>query len=194
MSPATFVLVPGAASSPWHWHLLQAQLLARGHEVVCVDLPVDDDSAGLPEYADAVVRAAGGRSGLVLVAHSFAGFTAPLVCDRLPVELLVMVNAMLPSPGEPPRDWWAATGHEEAAAADAEREGRAPDADAFFHDLPPDLAAEATARLRDQSDTPFAEPWPLRAWPDVPTGHADQPAGPMRTVRGRRSGRAYRGR
>jgi hypothetical protein len=43
------------------------------------DLPCDDDSAGLAEYADTVANAIGGRRGLIVVAQSFGGFTAPLV-------------------------------------------------------------------------------------------------------------------
>ncbi|MDQ3147505.1 MAG: hypothetical protein M3R01_11355 [Actinomycetota bacterium] len=69
-------------------------------------------AAGLEEYAQAVVEAVGDRSDLILVAQSLAGFTAPLVCGRLPVTLLVLVAAMVPRPGESPGDWWADTGHE----------------------------------------------------------------------------------
>ena len=36
--------------------------------------------------------------------------TAPLVCARVPAELLVLVAAMVPAPGEPPGDWWQNTG------------------------------------------------------------------------------------
>jgi pimeloyl-ACP methyl ester carboxylesterase len=39
----------------------------------------------------------------------------------------------------------------------------------FYHDVPADLAAEAMKRARRQSDTPAEEPWPLEAWPEVPT-------------------------
>jgi pimeloyl-ACP methyl ester carboxylesterase len=40
----------------------------------------------------------------------------------------------------------------------------------FFHDVPAEITAEAMARgERAQSGTPFMEPWPLAAWPDVPT-------------------------
>jgi pimeloyl-ACP methyl ester carboxylesterase len=39
----------------------------------------------------------------------------------------------------------------------------------FYHDVPPERAAEAAKRGRPQSDTPTREPWPLEAWPDVPT-------------------------
>jgi Alpha/beta hydrolase family len=142
---------------------------------VAPDLPCDDDSAGLSEYADAVVKAIGDRTGLILVAQSLAGFTAPLVCERVPVDLLVMLAAMVPSPGEPPGDWWANTGHAEARRAQDQRNGRPADAPfdvmtTFFHDVPPDVVAEAFKRgEREQSGTPMKKPWPLRAWPAVPT-------------------------
>jgi hypothetical protein len=77
---------------------------------VAPDLPSDDDSARLSTYADTVLDAIGGRARLVVVAQSFGGFTAPLVCDRVATELLVLVAGMIPSPGEPPDDWWANTG------------------------------------------------------------------------------------
>jgi hypothetical protein len=64
--------------------------------VVSVDLPVDDETAGLSGCVDAVVKAASGHTELVLVAQSLAGFIAPVVCDRLNVELLVLLNAMVP--------------------------------------------------------------------------------------------------
>jgi hypothetical protein len=60
-------------------------------------------SAGLSEYADAVVDAVGERAGLVVVAHSLGGFTAPLVCARVLVDLLVLVAGMVPAPGETSR-------------------------------------------------------------------------------------------
>jgi len=36
-------------------------------------------------------------------------------------------------------------------------------------DVPLKLAMEALANGRDQSEAPMQEPWPLHAWPDVPT-------------------------
>jgi len=141
---------------------------------VAMDLPCDDDSAGLSDYADVVVDAIGDRTNLVVVAQSFAGFTAPLVCERVHVDLLVLLTAMIPLPGERPGDWWANTGYEEAKRALAEREGRTSGEDedlavTFFHDVPPDLTAEGMKGGRDQSGTPFEKPWPLEAWPNVPT-------------------------
>lgn len=171
---ATFVLIPGAGGDVWYWHLLVDELRGRGHEAVAVDLPADDDAAGLAEYADAVVDAAGDHAHLVLVAQSFGGFTAPLVCDRLPVDLLVLLNAMTPMPGESPGDWWADTGHAQARRDQARRDGRVITDEVdlreeFFHDVAPDVTAEAMAGGRDQSGTPFLKPWPLERWPEVPT-------------------------
>jgi len=69
---------------------------------VAPDLPCEDDSAGLPDYANAVVEAIGDRMDLVVVAQSFGGFTAPLVCERVAVDLVVLVAPMVPDPGEAP--------------------------------------------------------------------------------------------
>ena len=171
----TYVLIPGAGGVAWYWHLLQAELCGRGHEAMAVNLPADDDSAGLSEYADAVVGTIGSHTELVLVAQSLGGFTAPLVCERVPVDLLVLLNAMVPAPGESAGEWWSNTGHAKARAEQAARDGRdlAADEDlrdTFFHGVPPEITAEAWARGEPrQSGTPFAQPWPLPKWPDVPT-------------------------
>jgi pimeloyl-ACP methyl ester carboxylesterase len=160
---ATFALIHGGGDVGWYWHLVVAELRARGHDAVAPDLPCDDDSAGLWDYADAVIDAIGGRSDLVVVAQSYGGFTAPLVCERTPVELLVLVAGMIPSPGEAPQDWWANTGYESAG-------GDADDVIAtYYHDVPPELAAEAMRRERGESARVSREPWPLQAWPEVPT-------------------------
>ena len=158
---ATFVLIHGAGSDSWYWHLVTPQLEANGHDVVAVDLPCDDDGAGLQEYADVVVDAIGARRDVILVAQSLGGFTAPLVCARVPVVLMVLVAAMVPRPGEAPGDGWANTGHQFPDPFDP--------AEVFTHDLPPALAAASLHHVRPQSGTPFEAPWPLAAWPDVPT-------------------------
>jgi pimeloyl-ACP methyl ester carboxylesterase len=171
---ATFVLIHGAGSDGWYWHLVAPELRSRGHDVVAPDLPCDDDNAGLAEYTDTVVDAIGDRTDLVLVAQSMAGFTAPLVCERRPVRLMVLLAAMVPRPQESPGDWWDNTRWTGARRDLLRRVGRPEDSfdviDDFFHDVPPDVTAEAMARgEREQSATPFEKPWPLDAWPDVPT-------------------------
>jgi pimeloyl-ACP methyl ester carboxylesterase len=169
----TFVLVPGAGGQAWYWHRLVAELERRGHEAVAVDLPTDDEDAGLAAYADTVVAAVGDRAPVVVVAQSMGGLTAPLVCGRLPVELLVLVNAMVPLPGETGGDWWTVTGQRAAREAYWKGAGIVGDPEdeavMFFHDVPPELTEAALAQPVVQSGRPFADPWPLSRWPDVPT-------------------------
>ncbi len=171
---STYVLLHGAGADSWYWHLVAPELRAGGHDVVAPDLPCDDDGAGLSDYADAVVEAVGDREDLIVVAQSLSGFTAPLVCARVPVSQLVLVAAMIPLPGESPGEWWANTGWEQArretGRASSPRDDDFNPMEEFFHDVPPEVVAEAYSRgARRQSSTPFDEPWPLAEWPQVPT-------------------------
>ncbi len=171
----TFVLVPGAGGESWYWHRVSPLLEAAGHRVVAVDLPTGDEEAGLAAYADAIVTATGGAPDVVLVAQSMGAFSAPLAAGRLDVRRLVLVNAMVPTPGESAGEWWDAVGQPEAHMEHERAEGRDPDApfdlvEGFFHDVPADVVDEAMTRgAPAQADRPFGEPWPLSAWPDVPT-------------------------
>ncbi|MEU6860532.1 alpha/beta hydrolase [Glycomyces sp. NPDC046736] len=163
---ATFVLIHGGGSSSWDWHLVAPLLRERGHEVIAVDLPIEDDANGLPEHADAVADAIGDREHVVLVAHSLGGFTAPLVCERVHVDLMVLLTAMIPLPGESMGGWWAAAEYEKVGVSiDTEDEMIA----AFIHDVPLAFAKEALAHGREQSGARWDEPTPMQAWPDVPT-------------------------
>ena len=162
---ATFVLLPGAGSDSWYWHLVVPYLEEAGHDVVAVDLPVTDDTAGFPEYRDVVVDAIGDRRDIVLVAQSLAGFVAPLVCERVPVELMILVAAMVPRPGESGGEWWVNTEHATARGPDASDDP----VEMFLHDVPDDVARESEHHVFPQSGGVFADPWPLAAWPDVPT-------------------------
>jgi pimeloyl-ACP methyl ester carboxylesterase len=155
---ATFALIHGGGSSAWDWHLVAPALRERGHDPVAVDLPSENESAGWSEYAETIVRAVGSRGDLVVVAHSLGAFTAPLVCARLPVQLLVLVAGMIPSPGEFFDDWWRNSGYEDSGEDDV-----------FYHDVPSPLAAEAQRREREERSRALREPWPLEAWPETPT-------------------------
>jgi pimeloyl-ACP methyl ester carboxylesterase len=163
---ATYVLIHGAGDIGWYWHLVEADLRARGHDVVAPDLPVEDDSAGLSDYARVVVDAIGDRKELIkeliVVAQSSAGYVAPIVCDRVPAKLLVLVAGMVPEPGESAEAMFRNTGY----AAEPTQGG---DREIFYHDVDPELAAKALAKSRRQSPTPGKEPWPLRSWPTLPT-------------------------
>jgi pimeloyl-ACP methyl ester carboxylesterase len=172
---STYVLIHGASSDSWYWHRVMPLLAARGHDVVAPDLPCGDDAAGFEEYRDAVLDAIGDRTDLIVVAQSMGGFTAPLVCERVPVDLLILVAAMVPAPGESAGDWWWNTGWQRARDEAEARAGRPVDAEfdlrtVFFHDVPPEATEAAFARGETpQSGTPFMRPWPGKAWPAVPT-------------------------
>jgi pimeloyl-ACP methyl ester carboxylesterase len=118
-------------------------------------------------------RPVGERRDLIVVGHSYGGFTAPLVADRLPVEVLVLVAGMIPAPGEKPADWWDNTGYAQAVQEQARRDGGLTGHDdpfvVFYHDVPRDLAEQALSKERSESETAFNSPWPLAAWPPVDT-------------------------
>jgi pimeloyl-ACP methyl ester carboxylesterase len=174
---ATYVLVPGAGGEAWYWHRLVIELEARGREAIAVELPSGDDHAGWSEYADAIEAALGNRDRdeLVLVAQSLGGFSAPLVADRRKVDLLVLLNAMIPLPGETGEAWWSNTRRKEAEEAYFKEIGLPPEAAeddriVYFHDVPPEVVDEAYSRGQPaQSWFPMTQPWPLERWPDVQT-------------------------
>jgi len=201
MSKTTFLLIPGAGGDGGYWYLVVRRLRAMGHDAVAVSLPAGDDSAGWKEYADVAVDALGGdRSGIVVVAQSLGGFSAPLICERVPVELLVLLNAMIPTSGETGEAWWANTGQGGAMRDHLTGLGLSPeDADdddvVYFHDVPAEVRQAAFGQGEgQQSWTPMTEPWPLEDWPDVPTrvlvGRDDRlfPADFQRRVAGERLG------
>jgi pimeloyl-ACP methyl ester carboxylesterase len=168
---STYVLIPGAGGAAWYWSRVVPLLERAGHEAIAVDLPGDDNTAGLPEYVRVVVTAIGDRTDVVLVAQSLGGFTAPMVCDAMAVKSLTLVNAMVPVPGETPGAWWGNTGAVEARTAAATAGGYGVDFDVFtyfLHDVPPEVAAEGEAHQREEADAVFATPCDFTSWPPVP--------------------------
>jgi pimeloyl-ACP methyl ester carboxylesterase len=155
---STFALIHGGGGTSWDWHLVAPELRVHGHDAVAVDLPSEVASAGWWEYVETVAEGVGDASGLVVVGHSLGGFTAPLVCARIPARLLVLVAAMIPAPGELFADWWTNAGYEDSGYDDV-----------FYHDVPPALAAEARRRERGENSGALQKPWPLHAWPEVAT-------------------------
>jgi pimeloyl-ACP methyl ester carboxylesterase len=55
----TFVLIHGGGSTGWDWHLGAPLLERAGHDVVAVDLPIEDANAVLADYVAAVSCAVG---------------------------------------------------------------------------------------------------------------------------------------
>jgi pimeloyl-ACP methyl ester carboxylesterase len=171
---ATYALVHGAGDVGWYWHLVEEELQSRGHRTVAPDLPIEDVDASLLDNAHVVleaIRAIQGGGELIVVGQSYGGYVAPIVADLAKADRLVLVAPMIPQPGETANAMWEATGwHMPKDVSGA--------IDVFYHDVDPGLTAEAMSRERQQSDSTGREPWPLPAWPDVPThviiGHNDR--------------------
>jgi len=143
--------------------MVEAELRAMGHRAAAPDLPIEDDAAGLDTYAEVVIEAIGGADDVVVVGQSFGGYVAPLAATRVGARLIVLVAGMIPSPGETAETMFTNTGWRPEPGYDDPR-------DVFYQDVPQRLVVEALRRGdRRQSDTPGREPWPLAAWPAIPT-------------------------
>jgi hypothetical protein len=154
----------------WYWHRVVRLLEQADREAIAVDLPGDDEKAGLEDYADIVARAAESQLSIILVAQSLAGFTAPLVCERAAIRMLVFLNAMIPRPGERAGDWWENTGAVSARVAAARDGGYGTQFDVetyFLHDVPAEIL-RAGPRPREQAGVVFGEPCRFRRWPKLP--------------------------
>jgi pimeloyl-ACP methyl ester carboxylesterase len=171
---ATFGLVHGAFHGSWCWESLRAVLEDRSHLVLTVDLPTEDPEAGASGYAEAAIAAfSGAGDDLVVVGHSLAGLTIPLVAARRPVSRLVYLCAMLARPGR---------AHDDVAAEETDMFGPPPSglttytddrgatcwypdtaAGVFFSDCPPALADWAGSQLRGQFWRVTREVTPLQS-------------------------------
>jgi pimeloyl-ACP methyl ester carboxylesterase len=172
---ATFVLIPGAGTDPRVYTSTIEALATLGHDALAPNLPLHDEDARPSDHADAVAGAVPGHAELVVVAQSLGAFTGPLVAARVPVAKLILLAPMIPKPGETAGEWWGNTGHEQAIAEVLERYGPmrswGPDAmaEVFLHDVDPAVARDSERFQGAPGEGMFAEPWPLDAWPDVPT-------------------------
>jgi pimeloyl-ACP methyl ester carboxylesterase len=168
---ASFVLIPGAGGMAWYWHRVVPFLEAANREAITFDLPADNANAGLKDYTGIVLGEIGQRRNVILVAQSLGGFTAPLVCARASVGMLVFVNAMIPSPGETAGAWWGNTGASEARVEAAKENGYGVAFDLptyFLHDVPAAVLRSGPPSQRDQSERVFAEPCEFEHWPEIP--------------------------
>lgn len=176
---ATFALVHGAWHGKWCWERVVPELESRGHHAITMDLPSDDPEATFETYADVVAEhLAHARDDVVLVGHSLAGLTIPLVPARRAVRRLVFLCALVPDlgcsfleqlRGEEMLDLGYAEG-----LGDADPEGRRGWTDPglarefLFADCDDADANWAIARLRPQAPAPYQHPCSLSVFPDVP--------------------------
>ena len=104
---------------------------------------------------------------IVLVATSLGAFVAPLAAQALQPIAIVLVNPLLPMPGETIEAWEGNAGAEPARVAAAQRGGYSARFDPhthLMHDIPPDILVTATPK-GDQSPRPFRDPCTFDDWP-----------------------------
>jgi Alpha/beta hydrolase family len=170
-----FVLIPGAGADPRVYGDTIAALSALGHDAIAPPLPLDDPGARPSDHAAAVVAAIDPEDDLVIVAQSLGAFAGSLVPDQVPVRLLVLLAPMIPRPGETAGEWWADTDHATAIPELLERfgplSGWGPDAiaEAFLHDVDPEVIRRTQHLAGAPGPGMFGEPWPREAWPEVST-------------------------
>ncbi|NMG18723.1 alpha/beta fold hydrolase [Brasilonema bromeliae] len=188
-------LVHGAYLGAWCWDLLTPEIEARGHQTVAVDLPIEDPTAGVAQYAEVVSKALQGfEDDVVLVGHSMAGLIIPLVASQRPVRQLVFIAGVIPHIGvslldqshdEPDPNLLKAIGYELPEADKFEQFSDEPNMfnpaalgknllqdeavarEFLFHDCASDVASWAFPKLRNQQFLYISEVSPLQAWPDV---------------------------
>jgi pimeloyl-ACP methyl ester carboxylesterase len=175
---SNFVLIHGSMHGSWCWRDLVPELERRGHSAITPELPCDEVTAGLTEYAAAVEACLEGiheRDDVVWVGHSLGSRTIPVVASRRPGSTMIFLCSV--PTGSGPVDSAAFAGMVTADYADAEVEER-PDGlrrmrpqsakHVFFHDCEDATADWAARRLRWQGPKPLTEAAPIDAWPDAP--------------------------
>jgi pimeloyl-ACP methyl ester carboxylesterase len=172
----TVGLVHGAYHGAACWAKLIPELGRLGLRARAVDLPIHDAAAGATQYAETVVRAFDDvGDDLILVGHSMAGVTIPLVAQMRPVARLVFLCSLLPEIGSNLRDQMGREPIEPEAESDAQwidcgggswLPAPATARALFYHDLADADVAWLVPQLRRQTTTPINEITPLQRWPD----------------------------
>jgi len=179
----TFALVHGAWHGAWCFERLVPALEARGHRVVAVDLPCEDAAATFETYADVVVGALEAEvDEPVLVGHSLAGLTVPLVAARRPVRRVVYLCALVPVPGrsfveQRELDPDILLPEYQSGLGEVNAQGLRSWVDevaarrTLYADCDDRAAADAFRQLRPQAQAPYAEPCALDAFPGTPASY-----------------------
>src|SRR4028118_1829033 len=145
-----FCLVHGAYLGAWCWERLIPELEARGHQVIAMDLPIDDPSASLSDYTDTVIQSLQGvDDDVILVGHSLAGMIVPLVALQRPIHRLVFLAALLPQIGMSGLDQF----YDEVAPNMLKEIGYQPPAASLFEQLgdEPDIYNPAALTMKQAS-------------------------------------------
>jgi pimeloyl-ACP methyl ester carboxylesterase len=174
-----FVLVHGAYHGAWCWDALRKELDLAGHSTTAVGLPIEDPDAGAERYADEIAASAPKNEGpVVLLGHSLAGLTIPIVAGRIRTAMTIYLAALLPVPGLSfdAQRAGAGTGFVPSVSPVIAPGGGSmwPEQGAieiFFHDCDPEVAIASARLLRSQQWLITQEVTPLREWPSVPSAY-----------------------
>jgi pimeloyl-ACP methyl ester carboxylesterase len=151
-------------------------MLARGHQSVGVDLPVDDGNATFEDYAEAVLASyPTDVEDAVLVGHSLGSMVVPLVAASRPASLLVFLCGVIPNvhgkpwndapPMSRPEAYQTETLDDGSSVFQSLESARL----SFYADCDPQDAAWAFEQLRPQnSRSLWDRPYPLTRLPDTP--------------------------
>jgi pimeloyl-ACP methyl ester carboxylesterase len=142
-----------------------------------MDLPCEDPDAGAERYADEVLASVPKRTeDVVLVGHSLAGLTIPIVAGRTRTVMAIYLCALLPVPGLSfdAQHVELDTGFKPSESPVGLPDGSSawPEKGAvemFYQDCDPDVASAAARNLRPQQWRITQEVTPLREWPALPS-------------------------
>jgi pimeloyl-ACP methyl ester carboxylesterase len=176
-APATAIFVHGGWHDSWSWHLVRPLLDRAGVPSAGLDLPMttlDQDAAVLREALDAT------DGDAVVVAHSWGGSVATLgASGAANARHLIYITAVLTEAGYPARPAPAVPvpGRETLRSKVVIETETTTEIDpeasleVFYHDVDPDLARSAAARLRPFQKTGYAviETDAVAAWRTIPT-------------------------
>jgi pimeloyl-ACP methyl ester carboxylesterase len=149
----------------------------RGHQIVAMDLPLEDPDAGAVRYAEAVIQVLqGAGDDVVLVGHSMTGLFIPIVANQHPVRKLVYLAAGIPKVGTSAIERISHSDESDmfnsVAPAKDPSQDKAVAMELLFHDCEPDVANWAITNLRPQASALiWSEISPLQSMPDVESAY-----------------------
>ncbi|MDX3239106.1 alpha/beta hydrolase [Streptomyces sp. ME03-5709C] len=174
-SRPAILLVPGAWHGAWCFDRLVPELTALGWRVETVDLPSASadaaNTAGMYDDARAVRERLDALEGPVTVlAHSYAGIpVTQAAADAANVSRIVYLSAFVLDEGESidglSGGHFSGAGVNTLSADEHHKDARS----AFYADVAPQDADEATSRLVLQTIKSFCEPVTAAAWKTVPS-------------------------
>jgi pimeloyl-ACP methyl ester carboxylesterase len=170
-----FCLVHGSAQGPSGWNRLVPELESRGHQTICVDLPVNEPQAGAARYAQVIAEAlARSKQAAIVVATSASGMFLPLVPEYGLVTHLVYLAAVIPEPGKS----FVQRFRDHPEMFNPAWIGKDPTKDLsvakkfLYHDCEPAVAEWALKTVRLMyARAAMTEPCPLQRLPDVPSSY-----------------------